>query len=80
MVVVLVVVDCFIQLYLNYFSVDYVYYFKGLINFNDNLGWFGCFLNQDLSECDLKVVCVVYDVFKMLIMCFLNSKYMLDVM
>ncbi|MBL4777048.1 MULTISPECIES: outer membrane protein assembly factor BamD [Ralstonia] len=74
----LAAVDRFIQLHPNHPSVDYAYYLKGLINFNDNLGWLGRFSNQDLSERDPKAARAAYDAFKTLITRFPNSKYTPD--
>ncbi|MCL6469280.1 MAG: outer membrane protein assembly factor BamD, partial [Ralstonia sp.] len=74
----LAAVDRFIQLHHNHPSVDYAYYLKGLINFNDNLGWLGRFSNQDLSERDPKAARAAYDAFKTLITRFPNSKYTPD--
>lgn len=50
-----------------------------MIYFNDDFGLFGCFFGQDMSECDLQVLCELYDVFKVVVDCFLKSKYVFDV-
>ncbi|WP_454720964.1 MULTISPECIES: outer membrane protein assembly factor BamD [Cupriavidus] len=71
-------VDRFIQLHPNHPNIDYAYYLKGLINFNDNLGWLGRFSGQDLSERDPKAARAAYDAFNTLITRFPESKYTPD--
>lgn len=71
-------VDRFIQLHPNHPNVDYAYYLKGLINFNDNLGWLGRFSGQDLSERDPKAARAAYDAFHTLVTRFPDSKYTAD--
>lgn len=71
-------VDRFIQLHPNHPNIDYAYYLKGLINFNDNLGWLGRFSGQDLSERDPKAARAAYDAFSTLITRFPQSKYTPD--
>lgn len=71
-------VDRFIQLHPNHPNVDYAYYLKGLINFNDNLGWLGRFSGQDLSERDPKAARAAYDAFNTLVTRFPDSKYTSD--
>jgi outer membrane protein assembly factor BamD len=71
-------VDRFIQLHPNHPSVDYAYYLKGLINFNDNLGWLGRFSGQDLSERDPKAARAAYDAFNTLVTRYPDSKYTPD--
>ena len=46
--------DRFIKLHPDHPNVDYVYYLKGLVNFNDDLGLLGYVSGQDLSERDPK--------------------------
>ncbi|MBY4897608.1 outer membrane protein assembly factor BamD [Cupriavidus sp. AU9028] len=74
----LAAVDRFIQLHPNHPNVDYAYYLKGLINFNDNLGWLGRFSGQDLSERDPKAARAAYDAFHTLVTRFPESKYAPD--
>ncbi|MBY4945319.1 outer membrane protein assembly factor BamD [Cupriavidus respiraculi] len=71
-------VDRFIQLHPNHPNVDYAYYLKGLINFNDNLGWLGRFSGQDLSERDPKAARAAYDAFNTLVTRYPDSKYTPD--
>ncbi|MGH8784451.1 MAG: outer membrane protein assembly factor BamD [Cupriavidus necator] len=74
----LAAVDRFIQLHPNHPNIDYAYYLKGLINFNDNLGWLGRFSGQDLSERDPKAARAAYDAFSTLITRYPESKYTPD--
>jgi outer membrane protein assembly factor BamD len=46
--------DRFIKLHPNHPNVDYVYYLRGLINFNEDLGLLGSVSNQDMTERDPK--------------------------
>ncbi|MEN7527773.1 MULTISPECIES: outer membrane protein assembly factor BamD [unclassified Cupriavidus] len=74
----LAAVDRFIQLHPSHPNIDYAYYLKGLINFNDNLGWLGRFSGQDLSERDPKAARAAYDAFQILITRYPDSKYTPD--
>src|SRR6185436_13943719 len=46
--------DRFIKLHPNHPNVDYAYYLKGLVNFNEDQGLFGHISDEDLSERDPK--------------------------
>ena len=70
--------DRFIKLHPNHPSVDYVYYLKGLANFNDDLGILGFISGQDMSERDPKAARAAFDAFKDLAKRFPNSKYTPD--
>jgi len=70
--------DRFIRLHPNHPSVDYIYYLKGLVNFNDDLGYLGAISKQDLSERDPKAAREAFDSFKELTSRFPNSKYAPD--
>ncbi|PLP99939.1 outer membrane protein assembly factor BamD [Cupriavidus pauculus] len=74
----LAAVDRFIQLHPSHPNIDYAYYLKGLINFNDNLGWLGRFSGQDLSERDPKAARAAYDAFQTLVTRYPESKYTPD--
>lgn len=67
--------DRFIKMHPNHPAVDYVYYLKGLINFNEDLGYMAYLSLQDNSERDPKAARDSFDAFKMLITRFPNSKY-----
>jgi len=68
----------FIKLHPNHSNVDYVYYLKGLANFNGDLGWLGYVSGQDLTERDPKAAREAFDAFKDLVTRFPNSKYTPD--
>jgi outer membrane protein assembly factor BamD len=70
--------DRFIKLHPNHPNVDYVYYLKGLINFNEDLGLLGKFAKQDLTERDPKAARDSFDSFKELATRFPESKYTPD--
>ena len=70
--------DRFIKLHPNHPAVDYVYYLKGLINFNEDLGLVGLISSQDPTERDPKAARDSFDSFKELISRFPNSKYAPD--
>jgi outer membrane protein assembly factor BamD len=46
--------DRFIKLYPNHSNVDYAYYLKGLVNFNEKSGIFSAIDDPDMSERDSK--------------------------
>lgn len=68
----------FIKLHPNHPNVDYVYYLRGLINFNDKLGMFDFISHQDPTERDPKAAREAFDAFKQLVDRFPNSKYAPD--
>lgn len=70
--------DRFIRLHPNHPHVDYVYYLKGLINFNENLGLLGYVSMQDQSERDPKAAQESFAAFKELVTRFPDSKYAKD--
>lgn len=72
------VLDRFIQLYPNHQFIDYALYMKGLSNFNDDLGLFGRFSGQDLSERDPQAMLQSYEMFKSLVERFPHSQYTPD--
>ena len=67
--------DRFIKLHPNHPSVDYVYYLKGLVNFNEDLGLLGALSNQDLSERDPKGAREAFESFRELVSRFPESRY-----
>lgn len=71
-------IDRFVKLHPNHPSADYMYYLRGLINFNDDLGIMGFFSGQDLSERDPKAAAEAFSAFKELAVRFPNSKYTPD--
>ncbi len=70
--------DRFIKLHPNHPSIDYVYYLKGLVNFNEDLGLVGFLSSQDPTERDPKAARESFDAFRDLITRFPNSKYAED--
>jgi len=70
--------DRFIKLHPNHPNVDYMYYLKGLITFNDDLGYMGYLSSQDQSERDPKAARESFDTLKELMIRFPNSKYAAD--
>jgi len=70
--------DRFIKAHPNHPNVDYLYFLKGLANFNDDLGLFGFVSNQDMSERDPKAARDAFDAFKDLVTRYPQSKYTPD--
>ncbi|MGE5622974.1 MAG: outer membrane protein assembly factor BamD [Bacillota bacterium] len=74
----LAAVERFIKLHPNHPNVDYMYYLRGLINFNDTTGFFDFLSKQDPSERDPKAAHEAFDSFKQLAERFPDSKYTKD--
>jgi outer membrane protein assembly factor BamD len=70
--------DRFIKLHPNHPNVDYLYYLKGLANFNDDLGILGFVTGQDFSERDPKAARDAFDAFKELATRYPESRYTPD--
>lgn len=70
--------DRFIRLHPNHPNVDYAYYLKGLVNFNEDLGLLGHLSMQDLTERDPKAAQEAFQSFKELVGKFPESKYAHD--
>jgi outer membrane protein assembly factor BamD len=70
--------DRFIKLYPNHANVDYAYYLKGLVNFNENEGLLSAFDNPDMTERDSKGTREAFEAFKELATRFPDSKYTED--
>lgn len=68
----------FIKLHPNHPNVDYVYYLRGLINFNEDLGLLGQISQQDMTERDPKGARESFDAFRELSTRFPDSKYTPD--
>ena len=68
----------YIKQYPNSPHVDYAYYLKGLINFNEDLGYFGAYIQQDMADRDPQGAKDSFDAFKELIRRYPNSKYVPD--
>ena len=74
----LVAIDRFIKLHQGSANLDYAYYLRGLITFNDDLGWLGKFTGQDLSERDPQAAKDAFESFKVVAERFPDSKYAPD--
>jgi len=70
--------DRFIKMHPNHPNVDYAYYLKGLVNFNEDLGLLGSISMQDLTERDPKAAKESFDSFKELVTRFPESRYTPD--
>lgn len=74
----LAAVERFIKLHPNHSHVDYMYYLRGLINFNDKLSLFHFISRQDPTERDPKAARDAFDSFKELAERFPDSPYTKD--
>lgn len=70
--------DRFIKLHPNHPAIDYVYYLKGLINFNEDLGLIGYISDQNPSERDPKAAREAFEALRELVTRFPDSKYTPD--
>ncbi len=70
--------DRFIKLHPNHPNVDYVFYLRGLVNFNEDLGLLGQISRQDMTERDPKGAREAFDAFRELVTRFPDSKYTPD--
>ena len=70
--------DRFIKLHPNHANVDYAYYLKGIIWFNEDQGILAKFADMDPSERDPKAARDSFDAFKELAQRFPDSKYTPD--
>jgi len=70
--------DRFIKLYPNHPNVDYAYYLKGLINFNESIGLIGFLTTPDLTDRDPKGSREAFQSFKEVVTRFPDSKYAED--
>jgi len=68
----------FVKLHPNHPNVDYAYYLKGLVYFNEDLGLLGKISRQDRTERDPKAARESFDAFKELVQRFPESKYTPD--
>jgi len=74
----LAAVERFIKLHPNHAAVDYMYYLRGLINFNDQIGFLSVIYTQDPTERDPKATREAFTAFKALVDKFPNSVYAPD--
>jgi len=74
----LAAVERFIKLHPNHANVDYMYYLRGLISFNDQISFLNFLYEQDPTERDPKATREAFAAFKQLVDKFPNSKYAPD--
>src|SRR4030081_3032711 len=70
--------DRFIKLYPNHPNVDYAYYLKGLINFNELTGMLTWLTSPDMTDRDPKATREAFESFKEVVTRFPQSKYAPD--
>lgn len=70
--------DRFIKMHPNHENVDYAYYLKGLVNFNDQGGLLSLLSADDLSDRDPKGAREAFNAFSELVTRFPDSKYTPD--
>lgn len=71
-------IERFIKMYPNHASVDYAWYLKGLINFNDQYGLLTWLTSPDMSDRDPKSTRESFAAFKEVVTRFPESKYAPD--
>ncbi len=77
-VLALAALDRFLKLHPNHVALDYVYYMKGVINFNEQEGLLATLGGQDLTERDLQGARDAFDAFRTLIARFPDSRFVED--
>ncbi len=71
-------IERFMKLHPNHPALDYAYYLKGLINFNEQQGFMASLGGQDLSERDLRAAREAFDAFREVTTRWSDSKYAAD--
>ena len=71
-------VDRFIKMYPNHANVDYAWYLKGLVNFNDQYGMLYQLTTPDMSDRDPKSTRESFAAFREVVTRFPDSKYAAD--
>ena len=74
----LATINRFLKIHPSSPALDYALYLKGTVTFSDNLGLFGSFTRQDLSERDQKASKESFEAYKELVVKFPDSKYSAD--
>lgn len=74
----LATIERYMKLYPTSAASDYALYLRGLINFNDNLGLFGRFSGQSLSDRDQQASKEAYQSFRQLVDLYPDSVYAPD--
>lgn len=70
--------DRFIKMHPDHPNVDYAYYLKGRINFNDDMGIMGYITVKDMTERDPRAAQDAFDAFRELVTRFPQSRYAAD--
>jgi outer membrane protein assembly factor BamD len=70
--------DRFIKMHPDHPNVDYAYYLKGRINFNDDMGIMGYIATKDMTERDPRAAQDAFDAFHELVTRFPQSRYAPD--
>ncbi|HVY08436.1 MAG TPA: outer membrane protein assembly factor BamD [Burkholderiales bacterium] len=70
--------DRFIKMHPDHPNVDYAYYLKGRINFNDDMGVMGYISVKDMTERDPRAAQDAFDAFRELVTRFPQSRYAPD--
>ena len=70
--------ESFIKMHPDHPNVDYAYYLKGRINFNEDLGLMGYLAEKDMTERDPKAAMEAFDAFRELVSRFPQSRYAPD--
>jgi outer membrane protein assembly factor BamD len=70
--------DRFIREHPNHIDIDYVYYLKGRINFNEDQGIIGMVHKKDIADTDPVAAREAFDAFKILVTRYPKSKYAPD--
>jgi outer membrane protein assembly factor BamD len=70
--------DRFIKLHPSSPALDYALYLKGVVNFNESMGFLSAISRQDLSERDQQASRDSYQAFEQLVQTFPDSKYSID--
>jgi outer membrane protein assembly factor BamD len=70
--------DRFIKMYPNHASIDYAWYLKGLINFNEQFGMLSNITSPDMSDRDPKAARESFAAFKEVVTRFPDSRYAAD--
>src|SRR5438093_10797318 len=70
--------DRFIKLYPNHQHIDYAYYLKGLINFNEQQGFLAFLTAPDVTDRDPKASREAFEAFKEVVTRFPESRYAED--
>ncbi|MCD6027232.1 MAG: comL [Solimicrobium sp.] len=74
----LAAIERFIKLHPKHENIDYLFYLRGLVNFNDRINLLQSLTKQDMSERDPRAAREAFDAFKALAIRFPDSKYTPD--